>query len=101
MTKTETRKWTVRVIMDKTDVTDLMVHRTRMDGSDTIAATAGAGLGLARELIAAGLGGEAEVILFKQLKGDDAPIRDRSYCVWQDRPTRQFSDGIRHQYTGA
>lgn len=92
----QTRKWTATVSVGGVDLTDLV----NLGNSDTMTEIRNAGLAVAREAIAAGLGSDARVVLYKQLKGDDAPVRDRSWYVYQDTPTRREPFGIRVQAMG-
>jgi hypothetical protein len=103
MTKTEQRKWSVRVTVAGVDVTEWLTERSfsyRSTGN-TLADQRGAGIGLARHLIKEGLGSDASVTIFKQLKDDAEPVRDRSYYVYRDQPTRRYPDGIRAEFMGA
>lgn len=98
--QTQTRKWTATVSVAGVDVTDL-IEPTRSATSDTLAAVRADALAVARRMIAAELGTDASVIISKQLANDDAPVRDRSYYVFRDLPTRRFPDGIVVDYCGA
>lgn len=85
-----TRKWTAQVSVGGADFSDLISYR-----NDTLKDTTDAAVSAAVELIREELGSDASVILFKQLKGDAEPKRDRSVYVYRE-------DGaIRYQQMGA
>jgi Flp pilus assembly protein CpaB len=79
MSTTQTRKWTAQVSVAGQDVTSL-VRLTH----DTLHETAGAAKAVAADLILNGEGSDAAVILFKQLKGDEEPKRDRAWYMYLD-----------------
>lgn len=93
-------KWSVQVTVGGADFSDVATEKAARVQSDTLAVVRSAGLQVAREALKEEFGDDASVIVFKQLKDDPAPVRDRSYYLWQDELTRQQPDGIRVQYNG-
>jgi hypothetical protein len=86
-------KWSVQVIVGGVDLSDIAMAKFEARRSDTLAA-------VAREALLSDFGSDASIIIFKKLAGDDAPIRDRSFYAYRDRPTRREPDGIRFQAMG-
>lgn len=87
---TETRKWTAAVTVAGQDVTDLLDqayppnYAANTGLSDTLKEVTNAAVALAAQLIREGIGSDASVVLFKQLKGQPEPVRDRSVYVYRD-----------------
>jgi hypothetical protein len=93
-------KWSVQVIVGGVDLSDIAMAKFEARRSDTLAAVRNAGKQVAREALLSDFGSDASIIIFKKLAGDDAPIRDRSFYAYRDRPTRREPDGIRFQAMG-
>lgn len=74
----KTRKWTATVSVAGQDYSDL-IELT----NDTLADTTSVAVLLAMRLIQDELGSDAGVVLYKQLKGDAQPKRDRSVYVYR------------------
>lgn len=86
------RKWTATVSVAGQDYSDLLELT-----NDTLKDTTNAAVALATYLIREQeLGSDASVVLFKQLRGDVEPKRDRSVYVYRD-----FDGTIRTQQSGA
>jgi hypothetical protein len=90
MTRTEMRKWTAAVTVAGVDVTDLLDQSyppnyvTGTGLSDTLKVVTDAAVALAARLIREEYGSDASVTLFKQLKNQPEPVRDRSVYVYRD-----------------
>lgn len=83
---TETRKWTATVSVAGQDVTDLLDLDGLVGGrtNDTLKDTTDRAVRLASQLIREEYGSDASVTLYKQLKNDPEPVRDRSVYVYRD-----------------
>lgn len=74
------RKWTAEVSVAGQDVSALLEYT-----NDTLKETTSVAVSLATRMIRVEeLGSDASVVIFKQLKGDAAPVRDRSVYVYRD-----------------
>jgi hypothetical protein len=73
------RKWTVEVAVAGQDCLVVLDNV-----NDTLKDTTAAGIEAARSMIADEQGSDGSVVLFKQLKGDAEPKRDRAVYVYRD-----------------
>jgi hypothetical protein len=91
------RKWTAQVSVAGQDVTSLIEYGT----SDTLAAVTVEAITLAKRMIRdEEMGSDGSIVIFKQLKGQDEPQRDRSMYVYRDWD-RNGNAVIRTQAQGA